>query len=107
MLARRTARKQVGKDPQALERAFDRRLQAVSADHCSFCRSHRGLGLLRGAEAGLDPLQRVRHPLRGLPSRWGISLPTSSLPPADGSGPKKISDLYREKPLVLVFGSYT
>jgi len=37
----------------------------------------------------------------------GDLAPDLELATADGSGPKKISDLYREKPLVLVFGSYT
>ena len=37
----------------------------------------------------------------------GDLAPDLELSSADGSGPKKISDLYREKPLVLVFGSYT
>ena len=37
----------------------------------------------------------------------GDLAPDLELASADGSGPKKISDLYREKPLVLVFGSYT
>ena len=37
----------------------------------------------------------------------GDLAPDLELASADASGPKKISDLYREKPLVLVFGSYT
>ena len=37
----------------------------------------------------------------------GDLAPDLELHSADGSGPKKISDLYREKPVVLVFGSYT
>ena len=37
----------------------------------------------------------------------GDLAPDLELGSADGSGPRKISDLYREKPLVLVFGSYT
>ena len=37
----------------------------------------------------------------------GDLAPDLELASADGSGPKRISDLYREKPLVLVFGSYT
>ncbi len=37
----------------------------------------------------------------------GDLAPDLELASADGSPPKKISDLYREKPLVLVFGSYT
>ena len=37
----------------------------------------------------------------------GDLAPDLELATADGSGPKRISDLYREKPLVLVFGSYT
>jgi hypothetical protein len=37
----------------------------------------------------------------------GDLAPDLELASADGSGTRKISDLYREKPLVLVFGSYT
>ena len=37
----------------------------------------------------------------------GDLAPDLELAAADGSGTRKISDLYREKPLVLVFGSYT
>ena len=37
----------------------------------------------------------------------GDLAPDLELASADGSGPKRISDFYREKPLVLVFGSYT
>jgi hypothetical protein len=37
----------------------------------------------------------------------GDLAPDLELASADGSGPKRISDLYREKTLVLVFGSYT
>jgi hypothetical protein len=37
----------------------------------------------------------------------GALAPDLELAAVDGSGPKRISDLYREKPLVLVFGSYT
>jgi hypothetical protein len=37
----------------------------------------------------------------------GDLAPDLELQAVDGSGPKKISDFYREKPLVLVFGSYT
>jgi hypothetical protein len=37
----------------------------------------------------------------------GDLAPDLELHSVDGSGPRKISDLYREKPLVLVFGSYT
>jgi hypothetical protein len=37
----------------------------------------------------------------------GDLAPDLELASADGSAPKRISDLYREKPLVLVFGSYT
>jgi hypothetical protein len=37
----------------------------------------------------------------------GDLAPDLELASADGSGPKRISDLYRERPLVLVFGSYT
>jgi hypothetical protein len=37
----------------------------------------------------------------------GDLAPELELASVDGSGPRKISDLYREKPLVLVFGSYT
>ncbi|MGH9391822.1 MAG: hypothetical protein ACRD1Z_19645 [Vicinamibacteria bacterium] len=37
----------------------------------------------------------------------GDFAPDLELASANRSGPKKISDLYREKPVVLVFGSYT
>jgi hypothetical protein len=37
----------------------------------------------------------------------GDLAPDLELAAADGSGSRKISDLYREKPVVLVFGSYT
>jgi hypothetical protein len=37
----------------------------------------------------------------------GDLAPQIELASADGSGPRKLSELYREKPLVLVFGSYT
>ena len=37
----------------------------------------------------------------------GDLAPDLELAAVDGSAPKRISDLYREKPLVLVFGSYT
>jgi peroxiredoxin len=37
----------------------------------------------------------------------GDLAPDLELAAADGSGTTRISDLYREKPLVLVFGSYT
>ncbi|HJS74656.1 MAG TPA: hypothetical protein VJ921_10235 [Vicinamibacteria bacterium] len=37
----------------------------------------------------------------------GDLAPDLELASADGSGMKRISDFYREKPLVLVFGSYT
>ena len=37
----------------------------------------------------------------------GDLAPDLELAAVDGSGPKHISDLYREKPLVLIFGSYT
>lgn len=37
----------------------------------------------------------------------GDLAPDLELASADGSGPRRLSDLYREKPLVLVFGSYT
>ena len=37
----------------------------------------------------------------------GDLAPDLELASADGSGTRRISDLYREKPLVLVFGSYT
>jgi hypothetical protein len=37
----------------------------------------------------------------------GDFAPDLELASADGSGPKRISDFYREKPLVLIFGSYT
>jgi hypothetical protein len=37
----------------------------------------------------------------------GDLAPDLELQAADGSGLKKISDFYRDKPLVLVFGSYT
>jgi hypothetical protein len=37
----------------------------------------------------------------------GDLAPDLELASADGSGAKRLSDLYREKPLVLVFGSYT
>jgi hypothetical protein len=37
----------------------------------------------------------------------GDLAPDLELASADGSGMKRISDFYREKPVVLVFGSYT
>lgn len=37
----------------------------------------------------------------------GDLAPDLELQAVDGSGPNKISDFYRAKPLVLVFGSYT
>jgi hypothetical protein len=37
----------------------------------------------------------------------GDLAPDLELGAVDGSGPKHISDFYREKPLVLIFGSYT
>ncbi|MGH9318273.1 MAG: hypothetical protein ACRD21_14085 [Vicinamibacteria bacterium] len=37
----------------------------------------------------------------------GDLAPELELASVDGTGPKSISELYREKPLVLVFGSYT
>ncbi len=37
----------------------------------------------------------------------GDLAPDLELASADGTGSKRISDLYREKPVVLVFGSYT
>jgi hypothetical protein len=37
----------------------------------------------------------------------GDLAPDLELQAVDGSGPRKISDFYRVKPLVLVFGSYT
>jgi hypothetical protein len=37
----------------------------------------------------------------------GDLAPDLELAKTDGSGTQKISELYREKPLVLVFGSYT
>ena len=37
----------------------------------------------------------------------GDLAPDLELASVDGSGPRRLSDLYREKPLVLVFGSYT
>lgn len=37
----------------------------------------------------------------------GDLAPDMELARADGSGTQRISELYREKPLVLVFGSYT
>jgi hypothetical protein len=37
----------------------------------------------------------------------GDLAPDLELAAADGSSTRRISDLYREKPLVLVFGSYT
>jgi hypothetical protein len=37
----------------------------------------------------------------------GDLAPDLALQAVDGSGPKKISDFYRHKPLVLIFGSYT
>ncbi len=37
----------------------------------------------------------------------GDLAPDLELASADGNGTRKISELYREKPLVLVFGSYT
>jgi hypothetical protein len=37
----------------------------------------------------------------------GDLAPDLELAKADGSGSQRISELYREKPLVLVFGSYT
>jgi len=37
----------------------------------------------------------------------GDLAPELELASADGGGPRRLSDLYREKPLVLVFGSYT
>ena len=37
----------------------------------------------------------------------GDLAPDLELVPADGSPSKRISELYREKPVVLVFGSYT
>jgi len=37
----------------------------------------------------------------------GDLAPDLELASADGSGTTKISDLYRERPVVLVFGSYT
>jgi hypothetical protein len=37
----------------------------------------------------------------------GDLAPELQLASLDGSGPRTISDLYREKPLVLIFGSYT
>jgi hypothetical protein len=37
----------------------------------------------------------------------GDLAPDLELETVDGSGPRKISDLYRERPLVLIFGSYT
>jgi hypothetical protein len=39
--------------------------------------------------------------------RVGDLAPDLVLESADGNGPQKLSDLFREKPLVLVFGSYT
>ena len=39
--------------------------------------------------------------------RVGDLAPDLELQSADGSGPWKLSDLYSEKPLILVFGSYT
>jgi len=37
----------------------------------------------------------------------GDLAPDLELLSVSGAGPRRISDLYREKPLVLVFGSYT
>jgi hypothetical protein len=37
----------------------------------------------------------------------GDLAPDLELASVDGSGPKHISDFYAEKPLVLIFGSYT
>ena len=37
----------------------------------------------------------------------GDLAPDLELASVDGSGMKRVSDFYREKPLVLVFGSYT
>jgi hypothetical protein len=37
----------------------------------------------------------------------GDLAPDLSLRAVDGSGPRKLSDFYRDNPLVLVFGSYT
>jgi hypothetical protein len=37
----------------------------------------------------------------------GDLAPDLALESVDGSGPRRISELYRERPLVLVFGSYT
>ena len=39
--------------------------------------------------------------------RVGDPAPEIELENADGSGPRSLSELYSEKPLVLVFGSYT
>ena len=39
--------------------------------------------------------------------RVGHLVPEFELATADGSGVRVLSDLYRERPLVLVFGSYT
>ena len=39
--------------------------------------------------------------------RVGDLAPDVELQSLDGSGAKKISELYRERPVVLVFGSYT
>jgi hypothetical protein len=66
-----------------------------------------------GAFGYYEALKRawIRYNEYGI--RSGGSLKVGDLAPdlelqsADGSGARKISDLYREKPVVLVFGSYT
>ena len=39
--------------------------------------------------------------------RVGDLAPDLELESSDGSGPRKLSDLFQLKPLVLIFGSYT
>jgi hypothetical protein len=69
--------------------------------------------LLRGAWGYYEALKRawIRYNEYDIRSEGSLAVgdlaPDLELASADGSGFKRISDFYREKPLILVFGSYT
>jgi hypothetical protein len=69
--------------------------------------------LVLGAWGYFEALKRawIRYNEYDIRSEGSLAVgdlaPDLELASADGSGMKRISDFYREKPLVLVFGSYT
>jgi hypothetical protein len=69
--------------------------------------------LLLGAWGYYEALKRawIRYNEYDIRSEGSLAVgdlaPDLELASADGSGFKRISDFYREKPLILVFGSYT